>query len=172
MLQTGCSVPVGGQNSELLFGYLENSEDGLRSRRVAPGLDVRIRTAHSGVSLGLSAQDVLLPERPVDVDSQEGPTASRGVHFEKPFGIGWIDGGRTKRIGWIFHRSVPEVVDPRFVRVVQVGFGAGGAGGRFNAILGYSNETLTVVGRETDGVYRLRYLSEDFENSRLIKTSD
>ncbi len=163
-LLTDCSLPlstsVDGTTRRFVLGYASENEHNYLTRRVIPGIDVRIDDASSGVSIGWSDLTVVSP-RLSDENQQEPPVAPCS-HYAPPFAVSWCSSDGTRyAVGLVVLTAqlARSARAPLFLAHTYAGLTVGFGSLLQGMEVGFGNVAVTTVPAGASGLYMLRYLS-------------
>lgn len=155
----GCSasIPTGGKGVRgLVLGYAAKNSSCHTSRRITPGIDLRMSGPWAGLSLGWSDVTVTTPPDRSCEEEQTNPddNCPDRWHYTPPLGIRkCTEDGTDLRWGSFFTRVSDNPADVVFVRFSEIGSQIRWSPISRGVSVGAGRGTTLVVDPKTDGMF-------------------
>ena len=166
-LLVGCSIPLGKRS--LSLGYSRTSTGGDQVQTLVPGLDLRLGTAHDGLTLGYSS--VLVAGALPDGGTPDpSPPPDPQWTFGWPLSWSRNDGTNIHRIGWaLWDRPNPGEGKCRVVAEKHLGLALGMSRQLSGLEFGYGSQTWVVGPTNQSGAWSFSYQSGFVPEARLVE---
>lgn len=169
---TGCSLslPNGSGRADLVMGYVAHDAARQLTRRIAPGMDLRLGGAWPGLNVGVAEQTVVYetPAVGVPAGAPAGVGTREGLRFAAPLGVRWRAADGVRRwLGWVMVGSDGGPEPTRFVADAYAGASLLWSPAAAGLRLGLGRATLLPA--PADGTHALSFRSRDPERTTFTR---